>query len=587
MVCNVPGSRLSSTSFTKFWVSLGPDGLVAVGSGNPHPSTVCCQWKDEDPIPNIRFVGLSAWDTHIGYRNIKITSKAIEIDAPFATMDTMHPGFSSLPAVHSPVKSNGEPMHATPSPPRPAGNPCPPSSPLPHPRPPRPPHTTDPSPTTAVTHLPSLFDLCCQEALLAIQSPDNVCSVIAVADTLAPLLDHVRLKAIEAAADCLPDIIQCDPQGFQGLTVSSLAEILQHQGAVCGEKALFDALVMWANGTDTKGVGLKKSGSSCSMVGTSLSTISTTTPTMKKRSLESVESLLPHVRFPLMLPDELAAVEAHPLHTSSSLLRELVAEARRGGMIERAAASVRADRLVRELSPQEAAATARFQRRSPHGCTPLIYLYDGDKNGVFWHIGTRYGTQKWVNPALAGLLTVTASSPIGRGTNPRALLSGAFLRTNFAAPKREIQYERPSDNGTSSGSGNTSSTGSTNKFVAWWEVDLGLDHQLECNYYTLRADGSGDFLRNWCLQGSKDGVDWVELTRHEGDATFTLPGQYASWPVVGAAATIPYRRFRVCSIDHPNASSSTSGGGNVHAGYKVYLSYMELYGNFYHMPRHE
>ena len=44
-------------------------------------------------------------------------------------------------------------------------------------------------------------------------------------------------------------------------------------------------------------------------------------------------------------------------------------------------------------------------RRAP-GCIELIYMFDGDKNGVCWHLGTRGGTQPWVNPVLGGQLQV-------------------------------------------------------------------------------------------------------------------------------------------------------------------------------------
>jgi len=46
-------------------------------------------------------------------------------------------------------------------------------------------------------------------------------------------------------------------------------------------------------------------------------------------------------------------------------------------------------------------------RRAP-GCNELIYMFDGDKNGVCWHLGTAGGTQPWVNPVLAGRLQVGA-----------------------------------------------------------------------------------------------------------------------------------------------------------------------------------
>jgi hypothetical protein len=75
-------------------------------------------------------------------------------------------------------------------------------------------------------------------------------------------------------------------------------------------------------------------------------------------------------------------------------------------------------------------------RRAP-GCTELLYLYDGDRNGVCWHLGTACGTQPWVNPVLAGRLAVRASSPACRSTDPKALAGHGFARCNFAGPRME------------------------------------------------------------------------------------------------------------------------------------------------------
>lgn len=73
---------------------------------------------------------------------------------------------------------------------------------------------------------------------------------------------------------------------------------------------------------------------------------------------------------------------------------------------------------------------------------------------------------------------VRSSSPLCRFTDPRALLSGNFLPNNFAGPRLE----------------------EGGQLASWWVVDLGHRHSLVPNYYTLRHDGSSDFLRNWVLQ---------------------------------------------------------------------------------------
>lgn len=69
---------------------------------------------------------------------------------------------------------------------------------------------------------------------------------------------------------------------------------------------------------------------------------------------------------------------------------------------------------------------------------------------------------------------MTASSPSCRFTDPKAVVSGHFLRNNAAGQRR--------DGGT------------------WWRLDLGEQHRLMCNYYTMRHDASPDYVRNWALQ---------------------------------------------------------------------------------------
>ncbi|KAE8659813.1 BTB/POZ domain-containing protein [Hibiscus syriacus] len=118
-------------------------------------------------------------------------------------------------------------------------------------------------------------------------------------------------------------------------------------------------------------------------------------------------------------------------------------------------------------------------------------------NGVLYFSGTSYGEHPWVNPVLS------------KGTC-------------FAGPRMEDE-----------------------NICAWWMVDIGQDHQLMCNYYTLRQDGSRAYIRNWKFQGSMDGRAWTDLRVHENDQTMCKPGQFASWPANGPNALLPFRFFRV------------------------------------------
>lgn len=646
MATNIPGSRLSSTCFTKYWVNYN-EGSILIGCGEPCVANACCSWTDERPIKDIRFVGLSAWDRHIGYRNIQVLPCL-----PFHTSITMQSN-GSYPCTtsgttaihttggdaHSSLPCHHHPMHLSPSP-----YPLPTSSPLLC-------HSlTMDSRTVSIntnntmakyvtcghaegTHIsaafrsttivpgaatvPSLIELSCQALLRMMHVEERwACPVLTATDTLSPVVDDLRTQAIDTIALQFSNILSEDVAGFRGLSATSLRDVFKHQSLVCHEKLLFDALLLWAGYCDNNSSNSRSgeqyftdedivlpddrsipfSTPSSSLISPpSLSlhpeidkncmdhghhdsagiTLNIPAPAythydnaalqsinaVLHRTLHAdIEPLLPHIRFPLMSLQELHEISQHPVYNHSSVLQNLVDEAL--DIINNAehctgiAPSVRAHRLLRGLTPLEAEASTRLQRRYPPGCTQLIYMYDGDQNGVCWYLGTRYGTQQWVNPVVAGYVDVKASSPVSRGTDPRGLLSGAFLRNNFAGPKIDTS------------SGNVSS---------WWSIDLGQGHALHCDYYTLRHDASSNYLRSWALQGSNDGAVWTDLRRHEDEKTLKLPGQYASWPVSGGTGMRGgFRYFRVMMVA-PNSEAPNP--------YHVCLSYVELYGNFYNSSR--
>nr|GMD40338.1 BTB/POZ domain-containing protein At2g30600 [Ipomoea batatas] len=47
-------------------------------------------------------------------------------------------------------------------------------------------------------------------------------------------------------------------------------------------------------------------------------------------------------------------------------------------------------------------------------------------------------------------------------------------------------------------------------------IDLGYDHQLMCNYYTIRQDGSRAFMRSWNFQGIYRRCELDELESAQG-----------------------------------------------------------------------
>ena len=68
--------------------------------------------------------------------------------------------------------------------------------------------------------------------------------------------------------------------------------------------------------------------------------------------------------------------------------------------------SVDSKRGVHGASALEPAALRRQRRRNLGGARELMYLHDGDHEGVCHHFGTDMATKQWVNPMLTGRLQV-------------------------------------------------------------------------------------------------------------------------------------------------------------------------------------
>jgi hypothetical protein len=251
--------------------------------------------------------------------------------------------------------------------------------------------------------------------------------------------------------------------------------------------------------------------------------------------LQLVYDLLSFVRFPLLQHSLLDKMQNSNIVRHIPVLRSLVHEA--------------INCVKHELGRPESENNVRFQhRRSSY--KELQYICDGDDHGVMYFAGTSYGEHQWVNPLLAEpkKITITASSPHSRYTDPKVLVSRTYQGTCFAGPRLENGHN-----------------------CSWWMVDLGQDHQLMCNYYTMRQDGSKAFPRCWNIQGSADGKSWRDLRVHENDRTMCKPGQFASWPIVGPNALLPFRYFRVV------LTGPTTDATNL---WNFCICYLELYGYF-------
>ncbi|OMP09695.1 BTB/POZ-like protein [Corchorus olitorius] len=71
-VVDVAGSGLCcSSAFQSYWITIY-DGLISIGKGRYPFQNLVFQWLDSNPNCSVRYVGLSSWDKHVGYRNVNV-----------------------------------------------------------------------------------------------------------------------------------------------------------------------------------------------------------------------------------------------------------------------------------------------------------------------------------------------------------------------------------------------------------------------------------------------------------------------------------------------------------------------------------
>jgi len=104
---------------------------------------------------------------------------------------------------------------------------------------------------------------------------------------------------------------------------------------------------------------------------------------------------------------------------------------------------------------------------------------------------------------------------------------------------------------------------------SWWSVDIGEEYALFVTHYTIRhgRDNGLSIIRNWNLEGSRDGRNWKVLRKHENDRGLkgVYPFYTGTWTVEGNIQAMRY--FRIHQT-----------GKNSSGRYALYLSGFEIYG---------
>lgn len=169
---NVPGSKLSGDTFTRFWISYS-QGTITVGLGEPSSDSCHYSWTDTSPIPDLKHVGLSTWDKHVGYKQIQMRP-AVSLCAPLAQQ-----------------KADTEPQRGAPS-----------------------------------------LRWLCRQSIEQHLDTHNLCSILYGVEVLAPALDKLKEPLMTCLADNLEQVVQGDPEGFCSLPCTCMLDLLSRPGLV-------------------------------------------------------------------------------------------------------------------------------------------------------------------------------------------------------------------------------------------------------------------------------------------------------------------------------------------------------------------
>eukprot|EP00250_Pteridium_aquilinum_P012428 c20722_g1_i3 orf=213-2012(+) len=90
------GVMVSPSHFERFWISIC-DGHITVGKGDPGKG-ILFEWMHSDTTRKVQFVGLSSWDKHVAYRNIRVLpySKSLPLSARLAQFSLASGGLAQF-----------------------------------------------------------------------------------------------------------------------------------------------------------------------------------------------------------------------------------------------------------------------------------------------------------------------------------------------------------------------------------------------------------------------------------------------------------------------------------------------------------
>ncbi len=177
-------ARPSKQLFKPYWVNYS-HGCFMLGSGPPGEGLIMT-WQDAEPLADIQYIGLSAWDKHVSYRHIQLhPTLSSSILADYQQQQQQQQG--RIPSY------NGKPWQA--------------------------------DSDSESSRVPKLALLCC-EHLKAIARPSNVCQGLALAEVLSPVADLIRPALMTVLITSLAQVVQDQAVAFCHLGEETIQDLL-------------------------------------------------------------------------------------------------------------------------------------------------------------------------------------------------------------------------------------------------------------------------------------------------------------------------------------------------------------------------
>eukprot|EP00123_Amoebidium_parasiticum_P007694 comp18292_c0_seq1/m.19327 comp18292_c0_seq1/g.19327 ORF comp18292_c0_seq1/g.19327 comp18292_c0_seq1/m.19327 type:complete len:254 (-) comp18292_c0_seq1:462-1223(-) len=157
-------------------------------------------------------------------------------------------------------------------------------------------------------------------------------------------------------------------------------------------------------------------------------------------------------------------------------------------------------------------------------------------DGVLYYLATNGHTTRWANPHEAGKVEVVASSVGGEPVAAVVDNQRGFFHTGNAQ-------------------GN------------WILVDLKGKRVVPTGYKLSHGGLYRFYPRNWRVEGSCDGSEWVILSEHKNDESICEGNLTARWAIEPSTKNEGYSLFRIVATDE-----------NAYGTYTMYCSGFEIFG---------